>query len=306
MKLLMTGAFNCTDEQKLNIEKLGCEVMFQQMENEPLSPKMFTVEAVICNGLFLHNDLDKFPNLKFVQLTSAGLDRVPVDRMKEKEIALYNARGVYSTPMAEWALAGVLTLYKHTNTFYNNQQSHKWIKDRNVKELTGSKVCIVGCGSVGTECAKMFKPFASEIIAVDIVKPTSDLFDNYYTINNVTDAVKNADVVILTLPLTDETRNLFNKELLSQFKNDAILVNIARGAVVNEDDLINALKENKLGGAVLDVFNTEPLSEESELWDFENVIITPHNSFVSQKNSERLYNVVYNNFKDYMKGEENK
>jgi phosphoglycerate dehydrogenase-like enzyme len=305
MKLLMTGAFNCIAEQKLNIEKLGCEVMFQQMENEPLSQEMYEAEAIICNGLFLYNDLDEFPNLKFVQLTSAGLDRVPVERMKEKGITLCNARGVYSTPMAEWALTGVLTLYKHTNEFYSNQQNHKWVKDRSVKELSGSTICIVGCGSVGTECAKMFKPFAKEIIAVDIVKPTSDLFDAYYTINNVSEAVKNADVVILTLPLTDETRNMFNKELLSQFKKDAILVNIARGAVVNEDDLINALKENKLGGAVLDVFETEPLSEESELWDLENVIITPHNSFVSQKNNERLYNIVYNNLKEFMKGEEN-
>ena len=305
MKLLMTGAFNCTAEQKLNIEKLGCEIMFQQMENEPLSQEMFTVDAVICNGLFLHNDLDKFPNLKLVQLTSAGLDRVPVERMKEKGITLCNARGVYSTPMAEWALTGVLTLYKHTNTFYDNQQNHKWVKDRSVKELSGSAICIVGCGSVGTECAKMFKPFANEIIAVDIVKPVSDLYDAYYTIKNISKAVEKADVVILTLPLTDETRNMFNKELISQFKNDAILVNIARGAVVNEDDLINALKNNELGGAVLDVFETEPLSEESELWDLENVIITPHNSFVSPKNNERLYNVVYNNLKEFMKGEEN-
>lgn len=305
MKLLMTGAFNCTAEQKLNIEKLGCEVMFQQMENEPLSQEMYEAEIIICNGLFLYNDLDKFPNLKLVQLTSAGLDRVPVERMKEKGITLCNARGVYSTPMAEWALTGVLTLYKHTNTFYDNQQNHKWVKDRNVKELSGSKICVVGCGSVGTECAKMFKPFASEIIAVDIVKPTSDLYDAYYTIKNISKAVENADVVILTLPLTDETRNMFNKELLSQFKNDAILVNIARGAVVNETDLINLLKNGKLGGAVLDVFSTEPLSEESELWDLENVIITPHNSFVSPKNNERLYKVVYNNLKEFMKGEEN-
>ena len=301
MKLLMTGAFNCTAEQKLNIEKLGCEVMFQQMENEPLSQEMYEAEAIICNGLFLYNDLDKFPNLKFVQLTSAGLDRVPVDKMKEKSIKLCNARGVYSTPMAEWALTGVLTLYKHTNTFYNNQLNHKWVKDRSVKELSGSTICIVGCGSVGTECAKMFKPFAKEIIAVDIVKPTNDLFDTYYTINNVSEAVKNADVVILTLPLTDETRNMFNKELLSQFKNDAILVNIARGAVVNEDDLINALKNNELGGAVLDVFETEPLDEKSELWNLPNVVITPHNSFVSPKNNERLFELVYNNLITYMK-----
>lgn len=301
MKLLMTGAFNPTDEQKLNIEKLGCEIMFQQMENELLTQEMYEAEAVICNGLFLHNDLDKFPNLKFIQLTSAGLDRVPVERINEKGIKLCNARGVYSTPMAEWALTGVLTLYKHTNTFYNNQQNYRWVKDRNIKELSGSTICIVGCGSVGTECAKMFKPFAKEIIAVDIVKPISDLFDNYYTINNVTQAVKNADVVILTLPLTDETRNMFNKELLSQFKNDAILVNIARGAIVNEEDLINLLKNGQLGGAVLDVFNTEPLNEDSELWNMKNVIITPHNSYASPKNRERLFDLVYNNLITYMK-----
>ena len=297
MKLLMTGAFNCTAEQKLNIEKLGCEVMFQQMENEPLSEEMYTADIVICNGLFLYNDLDKFKNLKFVQLTSAGLDRVPVEKMNEKGIVLHNARGVYSTPMAEWVLTGVLTLYKNTNAFYSNQQNHKWIKDRNVKELSGSTICIVGCGSVGTECAKLFKPFSNEMIAVDIVKPKSDLFDNYYTINNVTEAVKNADVVILTLPLTDETRNMFNKELLSQFKNDAILVNISRGAVVNEVDLIDALKNGKIDGAVLDVFNTEPLDENSELWEMEDVIITPHNSFVGENNNDRLFKVIVENLR---------
>ena len=301
MKLLMTGAFNLTAEQKLNIEKLGCEVMFQQMENEPLSQEMYEAEAVICNGLFLYNDLDKFSNLKLIQLTSAGLDRVPVERINEKGITLCNAKGVYSTPMAEWALAGVLTLYKHTNKFYSNQQNHKWVKDRNIKELSGSKICIVGCGSVGTECAKLFKPFSSEVVAVDIVKPTSFLFDSYYNINNVAKAVENADVVVLTLPLTNKTQNLFNKELFSQFKNDAILVNIARGAIVNEDDLIDVLKNGKLGGAVLDVFNTEPLYENSELWSLPNVIITPHNSFVSQKNNERLFNLVYKNLNTYMK-----
>ena len=92
MKLLMTGAFNCTKEQKVNIEKLGCEIMFQQRENEPLSEEMFTADAIICNGLFLHNDIDSFPNLKFIQLTSAGLDRVPVERINEKGIVLKNAR----------------------------------------------------------------------------------------------------------------------------------------------------------------------------------------------------------------------
>lgn len=301
MKLLMTGAFNCTDEQKLNIEKLGCEVLFQQMENEPLSQEMYEAEAVICNGLFLHNGLDKFPNLKFIQLTSAGLDRVFVDRINEKGITLCNAKGVYSIPMAECALWGVLSLYKNAKEFYENQNKHHWEKNRNLRELSGSTICIVGCGSVGTECAKLFKAFNTHIVAVDVVKPASDLFDDYYDIKNVSQAIKNADVVILTLPLTDETRNLFNKELFSQFKNDAVLVNIARGAIVNENDLVNALKNGTIGGAVLDVFTTEPLSEESELWNMKNVIITPHNSYASPKNRERLFDLVYNNLITYMK-----
>lgn len=306
MKLLITGAFNPTAEQKLNIKKLGCEIMFHKMENEPLSDEMFTADAIICNGLFLHNDLDKFPNLKFIQLTSAGLDRVPFERMEEKGIKIFNARGVYSIPMAEWTLAGVLSLYKHINSFYSNQQKREWVKDRSVKELSGSTVCIVGCGSVGCECAKMWKPFANKFIAVDIVKPQCDLFDAYYTINNVSQAINNADVVILTLPLTKDTKNLFNGDLISQLKNDAILVNIARGAVVDEEALIMALKENKIGGAVLDVFNIEPLDESSPLWDMENVVITPHNSFASPKNNERLYKVAYNNLEEFIKGDEGK
>lgn len=301
MKLLMTGAFKCTDEQKLNIEKLGCEIMFQQMENEPLSEEMFQAEAIICNGLFLHNDLDKFPNLKFIQLTSAGLDRVFVDRINEKGITLCNARGVYSVPMAECTLWGVLSLYKNAKDFYENQKNHIWEKNRNLRELSGGTICIVGCGSVGTECAKLFKAFNSHIVAVDVVKPTSDLFNEYYNIKNVSEAVKNADVVILTLPLTSETKNMFNKEIFSQFKSDAIFVNIARGAIVNENDLINALENETIGGAVLDVFSTEPLSEDSELWNMKNVIITPHNSYASPKNRERLFELVYNNLITYMK-----
>lgn len=302
MKVLMTGAFNCTEEQKLNIEKLGFEIMFQQMENEPLTEEMFQAEAVICNGLFLYNDLEKFPNLKFIQLTSAGLDRVPVERINKRNIKLHNARGVYSIPMAEWAVTGVLSLYKHLNAFSDNQKEHKWIKDRTVKELSGDTVCIVGCGSVGAECAKRFKAFGTTIVGVDIYEPSCEFFDEYFNITCVSEALKTADVIVLTLPLTEQTKNMFNKELFSDCKNGAILVNIARGAVVDENDFINALNSGKLSGAVLDVFCNEPLSENSELWNMKNVLITPHNSFVSQKNQERLYNLVYKNLSDY-KGE---
>ncbi|MBR2021698.1 MAG: hypothetical protein IJ939_04605, partial [Clostridia bacterium] len=105
-----------------------------------------------------------------------------------------------------------------------------------------------------------------------------------------------SDVVVLTLPLTTDTRNLFDEKMFEKMKKGAVLVNIARGAIVSEAALINALKD-KLFGAVLDVFEQEPLSDESPLWSMDNVILTPHNSFVGEGNSERLFNVIYENLK---------
>ncbi len=298
MKLLITGAFNCTEEQKLNIKSWGYEIMFHQMENEPLSDEMFDAEVIICNSLFLYNDVDRFPNLKVVQLTSAGLDRVPVEYMNEKGVTLYSARGVYSVPMAEWAITGVFALYKHLNEFHRNQSKHEWMKNRGIKELFESTVCIVGCGNVGTECAKRFKAFNTHIIGVDVVNPHNDVFDRYFSIEKIEEAVANADVVILTLPLTEKTIGMFNKNLFANFKKNAVLVNIARGQIINERDLISALENGQLGGAVLDVFEKEPLSKDNPLWDMQNVIITPHNSFVGDGNKDRLYLVIENNLKN--------
>lgn len=302
MKLLMTGAFNCTTEQKVNIENLGCEILFHKMENEPLSAEMFEAEGIICNGLFLHNDIESFPNLRFIQLTSAGLDRVPVEKINEKGIVLKNARGVYSVPMAEFAVSGVLALYKNIGTFIENQKNHSWIKDRNVREMSGDTVLVVGCGSVGTECAKRFKAFGMNVIGADIINPQNDVYDQYCSMDDINSVLNKVDVIVLTLPLTEETKNFFNGERFSFVKDGSILVNIARGAVVNEESLVENLKNGKLSGAVLDVFCTEPLNENSELWDMKNVIITPHNSFVSPKNQNRMFDVAYNNTKEYMKG----
>lgn len=271
-----------------------------QDEREALSLDVQDIEAVVCNSLFLYNDISRFKNLKVIQLTSAGLDRVPFEKISERGIELFNARGVYSVPMAEFALCGVLELYKHLNLFSKNQKKHIWEKDRMVRELYGDAVCIVGCGSVGTECAKRFKALGTTVIGVDLVEPQSEYYDEYVPMDRLSVAFGKADVVILTLPLTDETHGMFNKEMFAHFKSGAVLVNIARGAVVNEKDMITALESEKLGGAVLDVFQNEPLPQDSVLWDMENVIVTPHNSFVSPKNNGRLFKLIMDNLKIYI------
>ena len=301
MRLLLTGAFAFSEAQLQALRALGAELVFKKDERGAHENDVASVEADVCYGLFLYHDITEFKNLKFVQLTSAGLDRVPLDYIQEKGIKLYNARGVYSVPMAEWALCGVLSLYKHLNAFSEKQKKHLWEKDREVRELSGDTVLIVGCGSVGTACAVRFKAFGMRVMAADIVKPQGDVYDAYFPMQEIDKALEKADVIVLTLPLTEDTRGFFREARFSHCKNGAILVNIARGAVVKEKDLTDALVSEKLGGAVLDVFADEPLPQESPLWEMENVVITPHNSFVSPKNNERLFSVMLQNIETFLK-----
>lgn len=296
MNLLITGAWQEAKKYIETIEKMGHQVQFLQFEKDELPCQYEWVEGIIGNGLFLTHPIEKFVNLRYIQLTSAGYDRVPIDYVKEHKIVINNARGVYSAPMAEYAVVGVLSLYKSQRFFAENQREHKWEKKRDLKELGGQNVCILGCGSVGEECAKRFEAFGCVIFGVDIVVREIEHFSKVYHLYEVKEVLSKSDIVIITLPLTDETYHMFDEEKFSSMKPGSVLVNIARGALVDTDALIEALKK-KLGGAVLDVFEEEPLKENSPLWDMENVIITPHNSFVGNGNQNRLNNTIISNLK---------
>ncbi len=293
MKLLITGAWKCTSEQLNQIETMGHSVVFMQNEKDTLPCAYEEVEGVICNGLFLHHSIEKFTSLRYIQLTSAGFDRVPMDYVQAHGIKIYNARGVYSIPMAEFAISGVLQLYKQSRFFYENQKKSVWEKHRDVLELYGKTVCIVGCGNVGTECAKRFQSFGCKVIGVDLYPREDMAYEKIYSLLDLDNCLPQADVVILTLPLTEDTRHMMNETRFRAMKDGSVLVNIARGAVVDEQALLKVLDE-KLLGAVLDVFEEEPLSLDNLLWKKENVIITPHNSFVGDGNNERLNRVVFN------------
>ena len=295
MKLLITGAWNCSEEQLNNIRAIGHDVVFMQHEKDALPCPTESVEGVICNALFLYHDIKDFNKLKFIQLTSAGFDRVPLDYIKSHDIEIYNARGVYSVPMAEFAVCGVLGLYKKSRFFYENQKLKKWEKCRDLLELCDKTVLIVGCGSVGTECAKRFKAFGCKVLGVDLLPYENEYFSEMAGLSGLDEKLSQADVIVLALPLDEDTKGLIDVARFEKMKNGAVLVNISRGAVVDEKALIKALDE-KLFGAVLDVFEKEPLDENSELWQKENVIITPHNGFVGEGNGERLFDIIKKHF----------
>ena len=290
MNLLVTGAWsdgkNCISE----LEAMGHNVTFMQYEKDALPCDYKWVEGVICNGLFLSHPIEKFTNLKYIQLTSAGFDRVDMSYVKAHNIEIHNARGVYSIPMAEFAICGVLRLYKQAAFFRENQKQHLWEKHRGLLELAGKNILIVGCGSVGNECAKRFKAFDCTITGVDLFQREDSLYSEMLPLDELDNALKQADIVVLTLPLTEQTRHLIDDSKLSLMKDSATLVNIARGAIIDTNALLNHI--DRFTGAVLDVFEEEPLNENSPLWDKQNIILTPHNSFVGEGNRGRLREII--------------
>lgn len=295
MNLLLTGALKYSEEQLNKLKLLGYEITFVQDERVPLEVDVSDIDIVVCNGLFLYNDIVKFKNLKLIQLTSAGLDQVPIDYIKEKDIKLYNAKGVYSIPMAEWVVAKILEIYKKSKQFYKKQELRKWEKSRDLLELTGKTVSIIGFGDVGTEVAKRLKAFGVHIAGVGRKNIESEFLDEYYLIGEIDKVLKKSDIVILTVPLSQETWHLINKEKIRQMKDDCVLINVSRGEIIDEVALSEGINQHKFLGVALDVFGKEPLSKGSPLWSFENVIVTPHNSFVSDSISTRMFDLIYKN-----------
>lgn len=294
MNVLVTGAFQLNSEELAELETVGHRVLVHPDERIPVErPERY--EAVVCNGLFLYNPIERFTNLRLVQLTSAGLDRVPLDYVRAHGIELHNAAGVYSVPMAEFAIGGILQLYKQSRFFAANQAQHKWEKHRGLLELSGKRVCILGCGDVGREIAKRLKAFGCHVTGVNRTVRVLPDFDAVLPLDALPDAAAVCDILICCIALTLETRGIVSKEIFGCLSSGAIFVNVARGALADETAMTAWLQSG--GHAVLDVFEEEPLPETSPLWVMENVLLTPHNSFVGDGNRERMWQTIKENLK---------
>lgn len=300
MNLLLTGCFNYTESQKERLTSLGYQIYFMQQEKESLPLAAENVDATVCNGLFLSHNIEEFSRLKFIQLTSAGFDRVPVDYIKAKGIELHNARGVYSVPMAEWALYQVLEHYKQGWFFKNEQELHRWTKHRGLRELAGRRVAVVGAGNVGQEVAKRFGALGCHVTGFDIHTNGTPYFNEMALTTSLLERIDAYDVVVITAPLLPSTRGLISYDVMKGMKENATLVNIARGGLIDQEALVTVFTERKDLFAALDVFEAEPLEADSPLWKMENIAISPHNSFVSDGNNARMFEVIYQHLKDFI------
>lgn len=219
-----------------------------------------------------------------------------MDYIIENNIELYNAKNVYSIPMAEWVVLKILEIYKKSKVFFKNQENHIWKKERELFELANKKIGIIGFGDVGFEVSKRLKAFDANITAINRSEVKSKYVNNYIQLKDLDKILPKLDVIIITIASTPQTKELIDYKQLDLMKNDSVLINVARGELINQDELIKSLNNNKFLGVALDVFEEVPLTDSS-LWGYENVFITPHNSFVSESNNEILYNVMINNLK---------
>ena len=294
MKAIITGAFQLTEEEKQILTEIGLDITIHQWEkDEVTNPQEYDV--ALCNGLFLYNPIEKFTNLKYIQLASAGMDRVPMDYVKEHQIEIHNAGDVYAIPMAEWVLMRILEIYKNAGHFYKAQAERSWNKNRNMLELAGKKACIVGTGNVGCEIAKRLQAFDVIVIGLNRSGKQVCYYDRCFKIDEWKTVISDADFVILALPLTKDTESMVDDTWFSEMKPGVVFVNVARGKIVDEQVLETAIRNGKIMAAALDVFADEPLDEDHSFWNYENILISPHNSFVGENNHKRLFELTRKN-----------
>lgn len=297
MKILITSAWNGFKKHKDELIQSGHDVIFVDDKASIDENIARDIEYTICNSLFLNNELSKFSKLKTIQVTSAGLDRLPMKDIKERHINVFNAGGVYSIPISEFVICSILDLYKDKFNFYEKQKNKQWEKNRNLDELFAKKVLILGCGGIGLEIGKRLNSFGCQIDGVDKKGLDLENFNNVFETENIPDIIGRYDIVISCLPLTENTFHIFDEKLFSLMNDKTIFVNMSRGQIVDENALIKRL-QNGLRAGILDVFEEEPLSKNSPLWNMDNVLIYPHNSFASISNEERLSNLILKNLQE--------
>ncbi|MBZ2174617.1 phosphoglycerate dehydrogenase [Schnuerera sp. xch1] len=301
MKALTT--FKFTDEEYKTLQNLGYEIIFRDEKDINFSNAIKDIDILVCFNPFDKINISMFPNLKWIQLLSAGINQVPKDKILNQNILLTNNRGGYSIPIAEWIVLKTLEMFKNSKEFYQKQKNKLWKVNTNLLELYGKNICFIGTGSIAQETAKRFEGFGVNLLGINSNGHETEYFHQCFNIDKIDEVVKRCDVVVITVPYTDKTHHLVNKSLLDNMKDDTYLVNIARGSIINEKALIESLKSKKIKKAALDVFEEEPLPESSPLWNMDNVYISPHNSWASEMVYRRRYEITYKNMKKYINNE---
>lgn len=296
-KILIYHKIDKKDVDYLSNKFMDCNFIActDKMEME----KQIVDADILITFKFSMEMLEKAKKVKWIQALSAGIDSYPLDEIKKRGIILTNGRGIHKIHMAEYAICVMIMLARNIHTMLQNKYEGKWDRKINQGEIYGSTLGILGLGSIGMEIAKKAKLMGMHVIGVRGSISDVEYVDKIYLPDDMAQVFRTSDFIINLLPSIQNTFKIIDKKYFDIMKQDACFINMGRGNTVNEDDMIQALKNGKIRALASDVFFTEPLPEDSPLWEMENVIITPHICGESNKYIERALPIIENNIKAF-------
>lgn len=303
MKLLMT--YDYGQEAMTAIKELGYDVLYiKESELEKADVALDDVEVMVCYHPFGSLRLTEMTSLKYILLSSIGIDQLPSEDVIRQKIIVTNNKGGYSKPMGEWIVWSLLSGFKNCDYFFEQSRKHQWKLTTDVLEMTGKTIGFLGTGTIAQEASKRLLGFEVKRIGMNTTGSPNPEFDEVLSTEDKLELAARCDAVVVVLPHTSKTTNFVDKAFLSAMKNDAVLINVSRGAVLDESALLNELNQGKFRSVHLDVFETEPLPPDHPFWSTDRLHITPHNSWISEKRNSRRFDLIYENLKLLSKGEE--
>jgi phosphoglycerate dehydrogenase-like enzyme len=267
------------------------------------SRELLAGAEVAVTGRFDEAWLENADELRWLQAMSAGVDYLPLDAFEDHGVALTSAAGVHAEPIGEQVLAYMTIFERRLHETMRHQRRGVWERVGGAGELAGKTVGIVGLGAIGSRVAELAQAYRMEVIGTKRDPSTApDAVDEAADPDGLGELLDRSDYLVLACPLTEETRGLVGRQELERLDDEAVVVNVARGEVIDQDALVRALQYHSIRGAGLDVFEEEPLPADSLLWDLENVVLTPHMAGLTPHYGERLGALFAENLAAYEDG----
>lgn len=294
--------------ERFTLQKTGIH-SFPVRDAASLEEQLADADVLVVSGLWRNALLDCAPKLRFIQAIGAGTDQFPREELVKRGIRLASARGVNARAVSEHAMALILALSRRLPEARDNQARRIWrgmIGDiaRREDELGGKTLLVVGLGQIGRRLAQLAKAFDMRVVGLRR-DPSAGrgAADAVHGMEECKSLLADADYVALTCPLTKETENLVDRDALARMKASSYLINVARGRVVDEGALVEALSAHRIAGAGIDVTVEEPLPETSPLWGMEHVLITPHTAGETRRYEDNVIEILRDNLDRLGRGE---
>jgi D-2-hydroxyacid dehydrogenase (NADP+) len=255
------------------------------------------VEGLDAVVTFAHDDAFLDADLQWVHSVQAGVDKFPLDEFEARGIIVTNSTGLHGVTVGETVAGYMLSFARRLHEYRSNQERNEWAwADReDTFTVAGSSMAVVGLGTLGQGIAARADALGMDVAGVKRTPTPVDHVVHVHPNGELHEAIADAKFVALAVPLTDETDGMIGAEEFETMRDDAVLINVARGPVVDQDALVDALRNDDLAGAALDVFESEPLPEDSPLWDFEDVVVTPHAAAATRDYPQNIAALVREN-----------